>query len=198
MKRLLFGLLTALIVALIAGVAPTYAASGAPPRGIGGQVTGIDGTTITVKTRQGTATIATTSSTTFEVNGASGTLSGIAVGMFVRAEGTKAADGTFTATKVIASSSAPMGGRPPRGNPGVGGQVTAIDSTTITVKNPQGTATIVTTSSTTFEVNGASATLSGITVGMFVRAEGAKAADGTFTATKVIASSTLPARGPGR
>jgi hypothetical protein len=111
MKRFALGIIVALALALIGGAAQTSAASSAlkprPGQGIGGQVASVDGTTITVTTPQGTATIATTSSTTFEINGASGSLSGITTGMFIRAEGTKASDGTFTASRIIASSTRP-------------------------------------------------------------------------------------------
>jgi hypothetical protein len=110
-KRLFFGLLVALAIALIAGTAQTSAAPSTPAhgggRGVGGQVSSVDGTTITVTTRGGTAQIATTSTTTFEINGASGSLSGITAGLFVRAEGSKATDGSFTATRVVASSTRP-------------------------------------------------------------------------------------------
>src|SRR5690242_1797983 len=123
MKRPLLGLLAALTLALAGGTFSASAATEAtfhgPGRGPGGQVT---------------ATIATTASTTFEVNRKAGSLSDITAGMFVRADGTKGAGGVLTATRVLASS-APQGGPPPRGGVnGVGGQVTAIDGTTITVK----------------------------------------------------------------
>jgi hypothetical protein len=116
MKRLLLGLFTALVIALAGGVVQANAAAGAPPhgpaRGVGGQVTAIAGTTITVKNQQGTATIATTASTTFEIDHKAASLSGITVGLFVHAEGAKAADGAFTASRVIASSTRPA--RPAR------------------------------------------------------------------------------------
>jgi hypothetical protein len=200
MKRFALGIIVALAIALIGGATQTSAAPSAPkPRpghGIGGQVASVDGTTITVTTPQGSAKIATTNSTTFEINGASGSLSGVTTGMFIRAEGTKASDGTFTATRIVASSTAPRGGKPPKGAPkgaGASGQVTSVDGTTIIVTTPKGTANIATTSLITFEINGASGSLSGITTGMFIRAEGTKASDGTFTATRIVASSTRPA-----
>src|SRR5689334_17134875 len=100
MKRLLLGLLAALTLALAGGTFSASAATGAtfhgPGRGAGGQVTAIDGTTITVKNPQGSATIATTASTTFEINGKAGSLSDITIGMFVHADGTKGADGVLT------------------------------------------------------------------------------------------------------
>src|SRR5215217_8385361 len=118
MKRLLLGLLTALILAMAGGAMPASAAPDSPAhgpgRGVGGQVTAVNGTTITVKTPQGTATIATTASTTFEVDRKAASLSAITVGLFVHAEGTKGTDGVLTATRVSASSSAPTAGRPAR------------------------------------------------------------------------------------
>jgi RNase P/RNase MRP subunit p29 len=100
MNRFALGIIVALAIVLIGGAAHTSAAASAPkPRpggGIAGQVTSVDSTTITITTPQGNVTIATSSSTTFEVNGATGSLSSVTAGMFVRADGTKAADGTFT------------------------------------------------------------------------------------------------------
>ena len=71
MKRFALGIIVALAIALIGGTAQTGAAPSAPKpqpgQGIGGQVASVDGTTITVTTPKGTATIATTSATTFEI-----------------------------------------------------------------------------------------------------------------------------------
>lgn len=117
MKRLLLTAL-ALLTMLAVGMGGTAsAAPGGPGRGAGGQVTAIEGATIKVSGPRGSASIVTTGSTTFEVNGASGSLASVTVGMFVRAEGTRDASGTFTATRVVASSSRPSphaGGQRPR------------------------------------------------------------------------------------
>ncbi|MDZ4720318.1 MAG: hypothetical protein SH847_17835, partial [Roseiflexaceae bacterium] len=92
MKRRQFIGVAALALAL-AGGATTYAASKSTPvtqainaqlaaqnsannqRGPGGQVASVSGTTITVTNPNGTQTIATTSATTFELDGAASTLS---------------------------------------------------------------------------------------------------------------------------
>jgi RNase P/RNase MRP subunit p29 len=196
MKRLALAIFFALTLILTGGAVQTSAAARPPAPGINGQVASVEGSTIDVTTPRGTASILTTSSTTFVIDGASGSLSAITAGMFVHADGAKATDGTFTATRVVAGSKAPQGGQPPRGGPkgaGVDGKVASVNGSSITVTTPKGTASIITTSSTTFKVNGASGSLSDITAGMFVHAEGAKATDGTFTATSVVASSTRPA-----
>jgi hypothetical protein len=131
MKRRQFIGMAALALAL-AGGATTYAAArndsvtqaintqlaqNGPGRGPGGQVASVSGTTITVTNPNGTETIATTSSTTFELDGAASSLSAIKAGLFIHAEGSKAADGSFTATKVIASTTQPT---PPQGGPNQG------------------------------------------------------------------------------
>ncbi len=208
MKRRQFIGVAALALAL-AGGATTYAASKSTPvtqainaqlaaqnsannqRGPGGQVASVSGTTITVTNPNGTQTIATTSATTFELDGAASTLSAIKAGLYIHAEGSKATDGSFTATRVIASTTQPT--KPTdRGGRGPGGQVASVSGTTITVTNPNGTQTIATTSATTFELDGAASTLSAIKAGLYIHAEGSKATDGSFTATRVIASTTQP------
>lgn len=79
------------------------------------------------------------------------------------------------------------------GGHGAGGEVTAIDGSTIVVTNPHGDEeSIITTDSTEFVVNDEAGSLDDIEVGMFVCAEGEKDDAGSFTATKVIASDDMP------
>jgi hypothetical protein len=66
-----------------------------------GEVTAIDGNTITVTQPGGTtATIHVDGSTTYQVNGAAGALSDVKVGSFIAAEGTQRADGALDAAAV--------------------------------------------------------------------------------------------------
>jgi hypothetical protein len=66
-----------------------------------GQVTAIDGNTITVTQPGGTtATIHVDGSTTYKVNGAAGALSDVKVGSFIAAEGTQRTDGSLDAAAV--------------------------------------------------------------------------------------------------
>jgi hypothetical protein len=82
----------------------------------GGVVASVNGSTITVTGRNGTTkAIQTTSSTTFTLDGAASSLSAIAAGQYLRAQGTTDSNGVFTATSVVASTTAPQGrgaGRP--------------------------------------------------------------------------------------
>jgi Domain of unknown function (DUF5666) len=118
---------TLLAVALAGGAGATYAAqqqaststiaAHGPRNGVGGAITSVSGTSIVVAGREGSKTIATTASTTFELDGASATLAAMKAGLFVHAEGTTASDGSFTATAVRASTTQPtppQGGRGPR------------------------------------------------------------------------------------
>jgi hypothetical protein len=79
----------------------------------GGEVSKIDGSTITLTQRDGsTATITVNGQTKYSVNGNDGAaLSDVKVGMFLVAEGTKNADGSLTATKVRAGSVSTNEGR---------------------------------------------------------------------------------------
>ncbi|NTU81312.1 MAG: hypothetical protein HGA45_18365 [Chloroflexales bacterium] len=227
MKRILMGMLSgALAVAGVVGLSqtsPSVAAAmqsvqttSAQQRGpgmndsthAGGQVASVDGTTITVTGRDGASqAIQTTGSTTVELDGSTSSLSAIAAGQFIHAEGTTNSAGVFTATAVHASTTAPQG-RPGDGGPGrndgtyAGGQVASVDGTTITVTGRDGTSqAIQTTGSTTVELDGSASNLSAIAAGQFIHAEGTTDSAGTFTATVVHANTTAPQgrpRGPGR
>lgn len=216
MKQLLFLALAVCAVALIGftsiGAGSALAAqggtsvagrggSGRPADGThaGGQVSAISGTTISVTTRDGTArSILTTSSTTFEVNGAAAALADVKTAMFVHAQGSTDASGAFTAAKVVASTDQRRGrGDRPADGTHADGQVSAVSGTTISVTTGDGTAkSILTTGATTFQVNGVTATLAEVQAGMFVHAHGTTDANGAFTATKVVASTDQhPGRG---
>ncbi|NTW03331.1 MAG: hypothetical protein HGA19_18995 [Oscillochloris sp.] len=85
----------------------------------GGEVSGINGATITISGRDNASKdILTTSDTTFTLDNNSASLSDIAAGQFVMAEGTTDASGAFTATSVKASTSQPQGYPGPGGNGG--------------------------------------------------------------------------------
>jgi len=112
---------TALTVGAMVDAVGTTAADGAftatlvniQPAQAGGSVTATNPATIVVKTRAGASlTINVSSTTTYQVAGkTTASLSDIAVGAIVMAEGTPNADGSFTATVVRAF---------PAGGPGFG------------------------------------------------------------------------------
>jgi Domain of unknown function (DUF5666) len=87
----------------------------------GGEVTAIDGSTITVESRDGTtSTITVNGDTTYEVNGNEAGLADVEVGMVLIAEGTEDADGSLTATEVKAADPGDFFGRPGRHGFGFG------------------------------------------------------------------------------
>jgi len=78
-----------------------------------GQVSAVDGDTITVTQRGGTkTTIHVDGSTTYQVNGAAGKLSDVKVGSIVIAEGTQRSDGSLDAANVRTGDRPAAGSRP--------------------------------------------------------------------------------------
>jgi hypothetical protein len=142
-------------------------------------ISSISGSNLSLKTVDGwTRTITATSSTKITKGGATIAASDLEVGDEIRFSQTRNSDGTYTIDAIAVVL------------PRVGGEVTAKTTTSITVTQRDGTsATIEVGSSTTYQVAGAtSASLSDITVGMWLVAEGSKSSDGTLTATRVFAA----------
>ncbi|HJQ24970.1 MAG TPA: DUF5666 domain-containing protein [Blastocatellia bacterium] len=170
---------------------------GDPANRAGGKVTAISGSAITVQGRGDNGTVINvTSSTTYERNGQAAALSDFKVGDFVFAHGTRNADGTFVADRVMGGDQPPRGRGPGRG-PGVGGQLQGVDTTahTLTVKNREGeTEVIYTTDSTTFHRNQQAAQLTDFKAGDFVRARGAVNSNGQFVAVEVFGGDQPPHR----
>lgn len=158
-------------------------------RGFGAiTITSIDGSNLALKTEDGwTRTIAVTADTTITKAGATIAVGDLAVGDEIRFAQTKAADGTFTITKIVVVM------------PSLGGEVTAKTSDTITVTRRDGTtATIHVDSSTTYTVDGvAGKTLADIAVGDHVRAEGTSNSDGSLDASTVYSGFGRDGKGPG-
>jgi len=163
-----------------------------------GTVKSVSDSSVTLTQRDGTdKVILLTGSTTYQLAGAASSRTALTVGAQVDAEGTTAADGTFTATLVnIQAAWAAQATQ-------VGGTVTATapGSTTgsITVKTRDGSSlTIKVDATTTYQVVGVkTATLSDVKVGATVMAEGTRNTDGTFSATVVRAFAAGSGWGPG-
>jgi hypothetical protein len=156
--------------------------------GFGGvAITAIAGSSISLETADGwTRTIVVDSGTTYSESGDTIALSDLAVGDEIRFQQTLEDDGTYSidALAVI----------PPH----VGGTVTAISGSTITVEQRDGTsATVTVTGDTTYEVSGDDAALTDVEVGMFLVAEGTENSDGSLTATAVRAADPGSMPGPG-
>jgi hypothetical protein len=156
--------------------------------GFGGvTITTISGSSISLETADGwTRTILVDSGTTYSESGDTIALSDLAVGDEIRFEQTLEDDGTYSIDAIAVI--------PPR----VGGTVTAMSGSTITVEQRDGTsATVNVTGDTTYEVSGDSATLTDVEVGMFLVAEGTENSDGSLTATAVRAADPGSMPGPG-
>lgn len=151
-------------------------------------ITAISGSSVSLETEDGwKRTITITSDTALTKGGATIAQSDLKVGEEVRFQQARQTDGTFSITKLNVVL------------PHLGGTVTAVSGSTITVTERDGTTgTIKVTSSTTYEVGMTSGkALSDVTVGMRVGAVGTLNPDGSLTATAVHAIDPATMPGPG-
>ena len=155
--------------------------------GHGITVTAISGSDLSLETVDGwTRTITVDDGTTYSKSGDEITLGDLAVGDEIAFRQTLEDDGSWTIDAIAVIL------------PHVGGEVTAVDGTTITVtRRDDTTATINVDGGTEYIVNGDVATLSDIEVGMFLVAEGTENADGSLNAADVRAAERGIFRGPG-
>ena len=144
-------------------------------------ITAISGSSISLATADGwTRTITVDSATTYDSNGTAIKLTDLKVGDEIRFSETRQSDGTF---KINAVDVVP---------PHVDGTVASVTGSTITVTEPDGTSTSFSvTSTTTYRVNGATAKLSDVKVGMHLMATGTKSGT-SITATSVFAGTGGP------
>jgi hypothetical protein len=162
----------------------------------GGKVTAISGSTITIQDRQGaTQAIHTSASTTVQRAGQTVTLSDIAVGAHIRAEGTKNSDGSLNAEVIQIVL------------PRAGGQVKSVSGSAVTVTDPHSAraTTIHVTASTRYVTvtvgsNGPTQTassFSALIAGVYIGAEGTQNSDGSLTAEVVTIMPNPPTERPG-
>ncbi len=157
---------------------------------IGGTVSTVTSSGFTLKDASGTTwTITVNGSTTYTLGSESGSWADVKAGVVGVVEGTTGTGNTVTATAVHI--------QPAR----LAGEVTAKTSSTITITRRDGTSgTIKVDSGTTYQVPGVtSATLTDISVGMQVVAEGTLASHGSLAATTVAGfAAGQPGWGHGR
>ena len=141
-------------------------------------VTAISGNDISLETEDGwTRTITVDDETEYSKSGDEISLADLAVGDRIGFRQTLEDDGTWTIDVIAVIL------------PHVGGEVTAIDGSTITVEGRAGTtSTITVDGDTTYQVNGDDATLADVEAGMVLVAEGTENAEGSLTATEVKAA----------
>jgi hypothetical protein len=150
-------------------------------------ISAINGSDISLKTVDGwTRTISVESTTTITKGGATITVGDLTVGDEIRFAQKKAADGSYDVTAIVVVL------------PTVVGEVTAVDGDTIKVTQPGGTtATIHVDSNTTYRIDGASGSLSGVKVGAFIVAEGTQRTDGSLDAAAIRSGLRPSVRGHG-
>ena len=138
-------------------------------------ITAINGQDVSLKTADGwTRTITVTADTKVTKGGEPATASDIEVGDTVRLGQKRNADGSFTVTAVAIVL------------PRVGGTVTAVDSSSITITDRKGAKqTIHTNASTKYHAGDSDGTRADVTVGAKIVAVGEQGSDGSLTATSV-------------
>jgi uncharacterized protein DUF5666 len=154
---------------------------------VGGTVSAVDASTITITDRQGARqTVHTTGATVYHAGGAAGTRADVTVGSRIVAVGEQGSDGSLTATSVTVDL------------PKVAGTIDSVSGDTITLTDRKGTKhTIHVTSATTIVVFGTGkATVADLKAGMVIGAEGRLRSDGSLDAT-AIGAGTPGQRGKG-
>lgn len=136
--------------------------------GLMGQVTGISGATLTLRTIEGTLTVTTTSSTTYSKEGTTISFGDIRVGDVVRVRPQGASSGsTAPPTSVTAAEVSVVMGH-------LGGRVQSVSGDTITVVLFDGRLGTITTSGSTRYISGKSTEVqaSDVKAGSFIEAAG--------------------------
>jgi hypothetical protein len=137
-------------------------------RGDGGLVSALTASSITVRTPDGSKTVALNGSTVYYNGRTEATKTAVHVGdvVHVRLVDPRASKPVAAVIRVLPAH--------------LEGWVTKVDGSTITLTDPSGfTRTVRTSGSTTYEKNGTTATATAVTVGTFVRAVGQVDPDGT-------------------
>ena len=145
------------------------------PGGRGGLVTSVAGDTVTVDTPRGNQTITLNASTTYFDGQTKATRSVLAAGEII---GVRLVDPA--AAKPVAKEILVLPAH-------VEGWVAKVDGATITLTDPAGfTRTVTTGSATAYRKDGAAGTAADVKVGVFIRAAGKVAGDGTtLTASRI-------------
>jgi len=156
---------------------PGFGGNGGPTGGaVRGPITikSIDGSNLTLVTDDGwKRTITITSDTKITKGGQAIALTDLAVGDEIRFSQTRNADGTYTITAIVVPT------------PIAGGDVTAVDATTITVKDRGGATRVITvTGSTVYQLGKTTGTKVDVKVGTRILAQGTLSGT-TFTAITV-------------
>lgn len=138
-------------------------------------IASINGTKIGLKTADGwIRTIDVGGDTKVFVGKAAGQVSDLSVGDEIRLRQKRNADGSFSVVSLTVPAAR------------AGGEVTAVNDNTITIKRRDGSTTILTVNgSTVFRQGGAAATKADVKVGSVIAAEGKPGSSDAFTATTI-------------
>lgn len=136
-------------------------------------ISAIAGAQVSLRTEDGwTRTVTVTSTTVITKGGQTIAASDLKVGDVIRFHQVRNADGTFSVDAIVVPT------------PRAAGEVSAVDATSITVKNGGGTRVLLVSGSTMYKLGSAAATKADVKVGSDVEAQGTLSGE-TFTATAI-------------
>ena len=143
-------------------------------RGGGAEITAINGTQLSLTTRDGWTRTIDAAGATIMSGETAITLADLEVGDEIAVRQARNFDGSVAITRINVVA------------PHVEGTVTAVGASSITIRQDDATSvTVNVTATTTYNVNRAAGTLASVSVGSEARVQGTENADGSFTATAV-------------
>ncbi len=164
--------------------------SGAAAHGSQGTVTAITGTSLTLRTILGTATVTTTATTTVTRAGEKSTFSAIHTGDVLDIKGAPSSTST-PATPTVAATSINIH------LPEIAGRVESVTGNAIVVVQADGQEATITTTATTEYYSGTTAAANtAVTVGAYISAAGTQSALHALTAEVIHAHSPFTPRSP--
>ncbi|GAC1574287.1 MAG: hypothetical protein NVS3B24_01250 [Candidatus Dormibacteria bacterium] len=160
-------------------------------RGGGGTITGISGTSLTLRTEPGSETVTTDGSTTYMKEHQVIHFSDLHVGDVVHVKGTPATGSTPAAATVAATTVTVV-------EPSLGGRVQSISGDTYNLVGRDGALLTITVSgSTRYYSGGQTSTRAAITPGTHVHAEGKQDSLTHLVADDIVVDPARPAANPG-
>lgn len=162
--------------------------------GLAGTISSLDGATLVLATRQGGTAKVQTSGSTAVTRSVSGTVGDLVPSVAVVVSGPLNADGSYAASTVVIGALGNRGGFG-GGRAGTAGTVKIVNGTDVVLTTAQGSTATIVTSGSTVVTKTVAGSLADLTPGEAVTVTGPQAADGTYTATRIVIGRATPGTG---
>jgi hypothetical protein len=156
--------------------------------GLAGTISSLDGATLVLATRQGGTAKVQTSGSTAVTRSVSGTVGDLVPSVAVVVSGPLNADGSYAASTIVIGALGNRGG----GRAGTAGTVKIVNGTDVVLTTAQGSTATIVTSGSTVVTKTVAGTLGDLSPGEAVTVTGPQAADGTYTATRIVIGRAAP------